>query len=167
MDTSNELIPIVNAADEIIGYKMRKEITREDIYRVSACRITDEEWNILLAQRARTKKHNPWKRWPAVAWTVAKGESYEENIVHEISEEIGLSVSREELTLWFKQFFDHDRQFFGTRFFYIYTGPKELLRAEPWAVEQLRWYTKNELKTYLLTHPDEYSWSIHRMIQND
>ena len=62
MSTGEQIIPVVNKQDEIICYKARKDITRDDIYRVSACRITDEQGNILLAQRAWTKKNNPGKR---------------------------------------------------------------------------------------------------------
>jgi isopentenyldiphosphate isomerase len=63
MSSSGEqIITVVNKQDEIIGYKARKDITRDDTYRVAACRIRDEQGNILLAQRAWTKKHNPGKR---------------------------------------------------------------------------------------------------------
>ncbi len=165
MSTGEQIIPVVNKQDEIIWYKPRKDITHDDIYRVAACRITDDEGNILLAQRAWTKKHNPGKRWPAVVWTVAQGETYQQNILHEIYEEIWLQVTSQDITLWFKSFFDHDWQYFWQWFFLTYTWPKDALQPEVWAVEQLRRCTKEELKTYLLTHPDEYSLSIHKLIE--
>jgi 8-oxo-dGTP pyrophosphatase MutT (NUDIX family) len=117
-----------------------------------------------LAQRAWTKKHNPGKRWPAVAWTVAQGETYEENILHEIYEEIGLQVTLQDITLWDKKYVDYDWCYFCQWFFLTYTWPKDALCPEVRAVEQLRRYTKEELKTYLLTHPDEYLLSIHTML---
>jgi len=166
MSSGDEIIPLVDKSDSIIWYKTRKDISRDDIYRVAACRVTDAEWNILLAQRARTKKRNPWKRWPAVAWTVVKWESYEENILHEIYEEIWLQVTAQDLVLWEKRFSNHDRQYFWQWFFLVYTGPKESLRPEPWAVEQLHRYTPQELKNYLLTDPDEYSQSIHKNVES-
>jgi hypothetical protein len=36
------LIPIVNDNDEIIGYKERKEIQTEDIYRISSLWVVNE-----------------------------------------------------------------------------------------------------------------------------
>jgi len=50
---------IVDKDNNIIGHKSRSELTSEDIYRVSAVRITDENGKILLGQRALTKKKNP------------------------------------------------------------------------------------------------------------
>lgn len=62
MSSPEEMIPIVDTTDQIIGYKKRSEITSGDIYRVSACRITDLRGDILLAQRSFVKKHHPGKR---------------------------------------------------------------------------------------------------------
>jgi isopentenyldiphosphate isomerase len=50
---------IVDKDNNVIGHKNRSELTSDDIYRVSAARITDEDGNILLGQRALTKKKNP------------------------------------------------------------------------------------------------------------
>lgn len=55
------LIPIVNDNDKIIGYKPRDDRNTKDMYRVSALWITNSKGDILLAQRAFTKKHNPLK----------------------------------------------------------------------------------------------------------
>ena len=82
------LIPVVNEQDEIIGYKERAEIQKDDIYRIVSLRITNPQGQILIAQRAFTKKHAPGKRSPAVAGTVEKGETYEQNIRKEAKEEL-------------------------------------------------------------------------------
>jgi len=63
-----ELSIIVNEQDEIIGYKPRREITPEDIYRVSALWIENSKWEILLAQRGFMKTNGPGKWWAAVAY---------------------------------------------------------------------------------------------------
>lgn len=88
---SLELIPIVNLDDEIIGYKPRKDITLQDVYRVSALWIENSQGEILLAQRGFLKSVDPGKWGAAVAGTVEKDESYEENILKEMQEELGLS----------------------------------------------------------------------------
>ncbi|MFA6194754.1 MAG: NUDIX domain-containing protein [Patescibacteria group bacterium] len=83
-------IIIVNKDDEIIGYKTRDNLNKEDIYRVSALWITNSQGQILLAKRHHTKSHNPNMWGPAVAGTVEEGETYESNIIKEAEEEIGL-----------------------------------------------------------------------------
>src|SRR3989338_6686941 len=84
-------IPIVNDRDVGIGYKFREEITKEDIYRVSALWVTNSQVMILLAKRALTKKNSPGEWGPAVSGTVDKGETYEGNIYREAEEELGLN----------------------------------------------------------------------------
>ncbi len=52
---------IVNEKDEQIALKERKDIKKEEIYRVSALWITNSKGEILLAQRGLNKKHDPGK----------------------------------------------------------------------------------------------------------
>ncbi|MFA6422790.1 MAG: NUDIX domain-containing protein, partial [Candidatus Buchananbacteria bacterium] len=83
-------IIIVNENDEAIGHKERNELDFSDIYRVSGLWITNLKGEILLAQRAFTKNHDPGKWGPAAAGTVEEGEDYETNILKEAEEELGL-----------------------------------------------------------------------------
>jgi isopentenyldiphosphate isomerase len=82
---------IVDKNDEVIGYKERDKLLPGDIYRVSALWVTNSQWEILIAQRAWTKKSRPGYWWPAVAGTVEEWETYEQNIYKEAQEEIGLT----------------------------------------------------------------------------
>lgn len=150
--TDHEIIPIVNLHDEIIGYKTRGEITTDDIYRVAACRIKDGDGNVLLAQRSWTKKNNPGKRWPAVAGTVWKDESYLDNILKEIKEEVNIDANVDDLTQWPKQYRDWINKYFWQWFVLTYAWDKSLLQAEAWAVEQLKRYTPDELQDFLIQH---------------
>lgn len=92
MDTTK--IIIVNENDEIIGYKPRDSLNRQDIYRVSALWIKNSKGDILLAQRSFSKKHHPGKWGPAAAGTVEDGETYDSNIIKEAEEELGLTGYR-------------------------------------------------------------------------
>lgn len=83
-------IVVVNENDEVVGAKKRGTIATDDIYRVSALWITNSNGDVLLAQRALTKKNDPGKWGPAVAGTVEEGETYLGNITKETEEEIGL-----------------------------------------------------------------------------
>lgn len=155
-----EIIPVVNQQDEIIGYKARKDITYDDMYRVSACRVVDGEGNILLAQRWLTKKHHPWKWWPAVAGTVKQGESYLDNILKEIAEEIGVQVGEKDLMLQEKIYKDLDRKYFTQWYLLVYTWDKTLLRPEPGAVEQLKRFSPDELVATYHAYPDSFLSSM-------
>jgi len=81
---------IVDEKDKIIGFKEREQIKQKDIYRVSALWINNSKGEFLLAKRAFTKSNSPGKWGPAVAGTVEEGENYEENIIKETEEELGL-----------------------------------------------------------------------------
>lgn len=164
--TDLEIIPVVNHNDDIIWYKARKDITHEDIYRVSACWIKDKEWNILLAQRSFTKKHNPGKRWPAVAGTVQQDETYLQNIIKEIKEEVNIDAIESDVMLWPKRLRDGEHKYFWQWFILTYTWDKSLLKAEEWAVEQLKRYTPDELQDLITNHWEDCLQSLEWCFNN-
>ncbi len=146
-------IPIVNEQDEIIGYKDRRERDSKHICRVTGLWITDQEGNILLAQRALSKKHDPGLWGPAVAGTVEEGETYESNVIKEAEEEIGLtgfkplvgqkirrSTSHEYFVQWFTAVIEHNYPF----------------KKQDDEVEEIRWFTKNEVDKLLEEKPEMF-----------
>lgn len=147
-------IPIVNEQDEIIGYKERDDRNPKDITRVSALWATDKEGNVLLAQRALNKKTNPGMWGPAVAGTVEEGETYEENIIKEAEEEIGLvgfkpvlgpknrvSSSHEYFGQWYTAVVDHDYPF----------------KKQDKEVEEVRWFSKDQILKFVEENPKSVS----------
>src|SRR3989344_8863957 len=90
-------IVIVDENDKVVCEKDKEMVRGADIYRVSALWITNSRDEILLARRALTKSHHPRKWGPAVAGTVDEGETYEENIIKEAEEELGLKNIKPEL----------------------------------------------------------------------
>ncbi|MEI7688672.1 MAG: NUDIX domain-containing protein [Candidatus Nomurabacteria bacterium] len=141
-------IPIVNEKDEIIGYKERYTISDGDIIRATGLWVTDKDGNILLTQRAFTKKHYPGLWGPAVGGTVEEGETYESNIIKEAEEEIGLVginlnfILKTRFSNSFSQLYtvvvDHD---------YPFVKQDE-------EVEDMKWFTKNELEKLLEEKPE-------------
>jgi len=83
-------ITIVDENDNVIGAKDRNSLENGDIYRVSALWIINSQGETLLARRHKNKSHHPRKWGPAVAGTVEENESYEENIIKEAEEELGI-----------------------------------------------------------------------------
>ena len=138
-----ERIIIVNEKDEVIGHKERGTLTKEDIYRVSALWITNSKEEILLAKRNRNKSHHPGMWGPAVAGTVDEGETYEENIIKECEEEIGLKNIKPHLGPKIRRTgeYEHFTQWYTLT---IDRDAKEFMIQED-EVELVKWFTKEEL----------------------
>lgn len=86
-----EPIVIVNENDIPIGVAERSTIDyKTQIYRVAALWVVNTKGHVLIAQRKLTKQKDPGKWGPSVAGTVEGGETYEQNIIKEAFEEIGL-----------------------------------------------------------------------------
>jgi isopentenyl-diphosphate delta-isomerase len=148
-------IPVVDENDELIGYKERSDRSPEDIYRVSALWLTNSRGDVLIARRALNKIHNPGQWGPAVAGTVDEGETYEENIVKEIEEEIDLkNVQLKE---------GPKRRVKGERFNYFcqWYFAESNKRAEDFniakdEVEEVAWVSKEELTRKIKENPESF-----------
>lgn len=158
-------IVIVNENDEIIGHKERGTLDKEEIYRVSALWITNSKGEILLAQRSFSKKHHPGYWGPAVAGTIDEGEDYEDNIIKEAKEEIGLT-DISPIKLIKKKVtgeFNHFTQWFGLKM------DKDISEFEiqKEEVEALKWISFEDLKKDFLDNPDSYYIStINDILEN-
>ena len=153
-EISKPRIIIVDKNDKEIGFKVRGTLTQNDIYRVSALWITNSNGEILLARRHHTKSHHPRKWGPAVAGTVDEEENYEENIIKEAEEELGLKNINPQLgpktettgqyhhfTQWFTLTVDKDIDDF---------------KIQEDEVEEIKWFPREELGKMLDEQPDEF-----------
>lgn len=147
-------IVIVDDQDEVIGYKERGMIVQEDIYRVSALWVTDSNGDILLAQRHHTKKHHPSMWGPAVAGTVDEGDTYDESIVKETEEEIGLKGIQLKKSQKIRVTGEHNH--FTQWYTLTCDKPAEDFVIQEDEVEQVKWFTREELASELQVHPENY-----------
>lgn len=158
------LHPVVDENDEIIYYKERADIDPTTEYRrVSALRLTNSRWEILIAQRSLTKTSSPGKRWPAVAGTVEKWESYEENIIKETQEEIWINNIK--VTPWPKFKRNGDKKQFTQRFFA--TIDKDILEftIQEEEVAAIKWISKEEIIEDIGKDPDIYIGSMKKYVE--
>ena len=143
---------IVDQQDNIIGHKFSDKVLNTDIYRVSALWLTNSIGQILLAKRTANKKHHPNKWGPAVAGTIEQGESYDDNIIKEAEEEIGLKNIKfikgpkklniqnyKHFTQWYTAVLDKDIKDFV---------------LQPEEVAEIRWFTKQEIEDQLKNDPE-------------
>lgn len=147
-------IIIVDEKDNIIGYKERNELVSTDIYRVTGLWLTNSEGKILLAKRAANKKHHPNKWGPAVAGTVELGESYDDNIIKEASEEISL------INIKFikgpKVFINKEYIHFVQWYTAVVDKKIEDFVVSIEEVSELKWFDKQELENELKKNPDNF-----------
>lgn len=155
-------IIIVNDQDEIIGYKERGTLAKEDVYRVSGLWVTNSKGDILFAQRKFNKKHDPGKWGPAVAGTIDESETYESNIIKEAKEEIGLKHIKP--TPGPKRRVSDDYNYFCQWYTLSIDKPTEDFVIQEEEVEQVKWFTQAELEQELRQHPEKYlkglSWAV-------
>jgi isopentenyldiphosphate isomerase len=157
MSKPGDNVVIVDEHDIPIGVKPYENMGYDDIYRVSALWLTDATTgDALMAQRKWTKRNDPGKWACAVAGTIEEGETYDENIIHEIEEEIGLTDLT--LTKGPKQFVDNKaHKFFCQWFFATVHKDEAKLTLEEDAVEQVQWLPIKELVADVETHPEKYT----------
>ncbi len=148
------LIPIVDKDDNILTYKENSTLDLHDRYRVSALWVTNSRGEILLAQRHKSKKKHPLLWWPAVAGTVEKDETYEENIIKETEEEIG--ISRIYPILWPKTKTEIEYLHFTQWFTVVIDLPIETFKIQKDEVEAIRWISPENLRNELTESPQNF-----------
>jgi len=149
-------IIIVDKNDEVIGSKLRGTLDYQDIYRVSALWLRDAtSGDILLAQRKWTKVNDPGKWSAAASGTNDVGETYEQNIVKEVREEIGLHDL--ELTLGPKQFVDDgEHKYFCQWFLARVDKQNTIIIPQEDEVENTKWISQSELAESVKVNPSDF-----------
>lgn len=163
MSEHRESIIIVDENDEIIGHKERGTLLKSDIYRVTALWVTNSRGDILLAQRALTKRHDPGKWGPAAAGTVDQGETYDGNVVKEAFEELGLAGIRPTKGPRFRV--SGEYQYFCQLYLLVVDRPAEDFVIQAEEVAQVRWFSKAELETAMRDHPEQFLDGLKREME--
>ena len=149
-------IIIVDERDMPISLKGYEELKYEDIYRVSALWLTDKvTGDCLITQRTWTKHNDPGKWMAAASGTIEEGESYEQNIVKEIEEEIGLTNLN--LKKGPKEFVDDGKHKFFVQWFTGNVDKNEVqIRIQAEEVETYAWVNKDMLIKDVAQNADKY-----------
>src|SRR5260370_34170807 len=98
-DPQDEMFPIVNEKDEVIG-KITREIAHKSpniIHRAIAVLIFDKKGKLLIQKRTLTKDTSPGYWSDSVGGHVAYGEEYLPVAVRETQEELGIKVNPKDL----------------------------------------------------------------------
>ncbi len=158
-----EKIIIVDDKDNIIGIKERESITKKNIYRVSVLWVTNSKEEILLARRSLNKTHSPGKWGPAVAGTVEESETYDSNIIKETEEEIGLKNIKPRKGLKIKMATKYN--YFCQWYFIKIDKNLDEFKLQESEVEEIKWFTREELLRKIKEDQDEFIQSVRRGIE--
>lgn len=153
-------IPIVDENDNLINFKEREEATREDIRRIIALHVFNEKKEILIAKRDASKTIDPNKWGPSVAGTVDEGYDYDDTVVKEAEEEIGLKNIK---PLFLKKMFYETynaRRFTGVYYLVIDSNTKLTIQKEE--VSEIKWITISDLEKWFKNNPDDFIPSFQR-----
>ncbi len=152
--SNDPLIPIVDKNDNIIAYKPRSGLVDGDIGRITCLWVTNDQGQVLIAQRSWKKQKNPGLWSAAVAGTVEKDETYESNMIKEAEEEIGLLGVQ--LNPVLKFFYPTTKPFFCQVFHAVVNQPLDYFRRKIDEVEQLAWIPYPHLERDIIESPGKY-----------
>lgn len=154
---------IVDKNDNEIGVKDDKDMTTDDIYRVTGLWLINSQGQVLLVRRALTKSHDPGKWAPTVAGTVEESETYDINIVKEIKEEIGLDVKIEDLIKGPKVISSYHWTHYTQAYLYLLpVGMEKSLVFDASEVCDHKWYYLDEIQGMVEKNPEIFVGSFKR-----
>lgn len=158
-------IPIVNEKDEIIAYKTREETTREDIRRIVGLNVFNENHEILIAKRQANKAIHPNVWGPAVAGTVDEGYDYDDTMVKEMGEEIGLYNTKPIFVK--KMYYEDETQRRFTGVYYATINSKEFTPIiQESEVAEIKWISLEDLENWYKEKPQDFIPSFNRTMNN-
>lgn len=122
--------------------------------------VVNEEGKYLLAQRASTKKRDPNKWTVAVSGMVEQGESYEEAIIRETKEELGITVTPSFLMK--RKCVGEEAINFFQAIFYVQLSKDTQLTFDEQEVQDTKRLSKAEINQRLKDSPDDIIGAFHK-----
>ncbi len=157
----DEIIIVVDEQDKVIKYKPRSNYLPNDRIRITATWVLNSKGDSLIAQRSHLKTNQPLLWGPAAAGTVVKGESYKDNALKEIEEEIGVKDIK--LIPIDKFMWDNPgelRYCFSYKVVLDFPIEKFVIQQEE--VEAVKWVSTKWLLEDVKLHPENYLNSSHK-----
>lgn len=158
-------IVIVNEADKPIGLKSYESLKYKDIYRVSSLWLTDKKTGDCLLTQRKWKKHNDPGKWmAAVSGTIEEGEEYDENIVHETDEEIGLKGVH--FHIGPKEYVDDGKHRYFVQWYVAEVDKDRVsIRIQEEEVEDYTWMTTEHLLKEVQEQPEKFVPSMSHALE--
>lgn len=130
----HETLDVVNSQDEVIDSIHRGNMTNlrdtpGRYLRVVELFLQRPNGDIYLPRRSTEKKIFPGSLDHSAAGHVLQGESYEQALVREIHEELGVNTALKDI-LWIKKFTPTDKLFYFRNFYLLRTNKEPQLSDE-------------------------------------
>jgi isopentenyldiphosphate isomerase len=146
MINKDEMLLVVDENDVPAKPKPRHEVHASGYWhRTSHIWIINYTKQILCQERSLLKDSNPGKWEPFFGGHMTPGADYIEGAITEIKEELGLTLTKKDLTLW-KIYKDIDHKEFQGIFICKWQGDIKSLVYEKEEINQIRWVPIEEVK---------------------
>ena len=156
-----EYFDVVNSEDQVIDCKTRAEVHRDNLLHRSVHAIVMNDNNeVFLQLRAPHRDNNPNLWDSSVAGHLQSGETYDQAMVREVQEEIGIQLNSTPQRLFKLQASAQTDYEFCWIYRFVHNGPFEIDTHE--AVEG-RWFHTTELDRWIEHSPQDLT-SAFRLI---
>ncbi len=156
---SHERLDVVDANDRVVGSRTRGEIHRHGLmHRAVHLLVFNGAGSVFLQKRSGTKDNNPGLWDSSVSGHVDAGEHYDDCVVREAREEIGLRLDAAPRRLFKLKAcaatgFEHTWVYAC-----IAEGPFEL---DPVEIDEGRWLSLQEVDRWLARRPADFAETVH------
>ncbi len=154
MIVSEEIFDVVDAFDNVIDQKPRSFVHANNLlHRSIHILVFNDAGRVFLQKRSLSKDENPGVWDASVSGHLDQGESYERCAVREAQEEIGLSITQDELEFCFKLDASAATAYEFSCVYKVYSqGPFEL---DPVEVDHGEWFDQAHVSSWIIQRPDE------------
>ncbi|MBL1433962.1 NUDIX domain-containing protein [Candidatus Wolfebacteria bacterium] len=159
-------VVVVDKDDNFLRYKNGNDRNPEDIIRISGVWLINEIDEVLIAQRALDKVHDPGKWGPSAAGTVEEGENYKINAIKETEEELGFCINPKKLILGPKRFAHTSHKYFVQMYFYKTDTKEKDFKIQKDEVEQVKWIDLPTLHKWVEEKPNEFIASFRETLRD-
>lgn len=160
-----ELIDELDEQGSTTGKQVTKYHAHDDglWHRSAWATIVDQSGRILLQHRSENMVLSPGKWAFAAAGHVDAGESHEQGILREMSEEIGIVASEGDLTLIHEASLEHDIPGWEhphrehIKLYALRAEPEQVGELQSEEVDEVRWFEPRELRELLEQSPELFT----------
>ncbi len=139
-----------------IGEKDRYMLEKGDIIAISSLLIENPRGEVLIAQRALDKKHDPGLWGPSAAGTLEPGETFEISVIKEAEEEIGLKDFTPKEVHRIQYWRDDGTGRYAVWYHAAVDLPLDYFRLQDEEVAAIRWVAKNDLLREIEADPENF-----------
>ena len=150
-----EIFDVVDRSDRVIGKASREEVHSKGLLHRSAhLLVFDASGRVLLQKRSMGKDTFPGRWDSSVSGHVDSGEEYDECVVREAFEEIGVSLERVPERVFKIDACEETANEFTWVYRHHYEGPFVVSKEE---ISEVKWFSEKEIERMLLEELDTLS----------